>query len=58
MPASRKLWGWFVFALGILWSLGGLAAILQTHLLGWLYLFCGIVLGRMGYNLTRATPPK
>ncbi len=57
MPASRKIWGWFVFALGILWSLGGVAGILQTQLIGWLYLFCGIILGRMGYNLTRDTPP-
>lgn len=58
MPASRKIWGWFVFVLGILWSVGGIAGVLQAQPLGWIYLFCGIMLGRLGYNLTRDTPPK
>jgi len=58
MPTSRKIWGWFVFSVGILWGLGGIAAVLQTQPIGWLYLFCGIMLGRLGYNLTRDVPPQ
>ena len=53
MPKSRKLWGWFVFFVGILWLVAGVAAILQTQLPGWVYLFCGTALTRLGYNLTR-----
>ena len=58
MPTSRKIWGWFVFALGIFWAVCGIAGVLQTQPLGWIYLFCGVMLGRLGYNLTRDTPPK
>ena len=57
-PASRRLWGWFVYALGLLWLVCGAAGILQAQPLGWLYLFCGIVLARMGYNLTRSGQPE
>lgn len=53
IPLSRRLWGWFVFSLGILWTVGGTFAIFQAQLMGWLWLFCGIVLCRLGYNLTR-----
>lgn len=47
------LWGWFVLGVGLLWLIAGIAAILQTQLPGWLYLFCGAALSRLGYNLTR-----
>ena len=53
IPASRRLWGWFVYALGVFWMVCGVAGILQAQPLGWLFLFCGIVLARMGHNLTR-----
>lgn len=57
MPNSRKIWGWFVFGVGLLWLIAGIAAILQTQLPGWLYLFCGAALSRLGYNLTRKQDP-
>ena len=53
MPNSRKIWGWFVLGVGVLWLVAGIAAVLQTQLPGWLYLFCGAALTRLGYNLTR-----
>lgn len=57
MPISRKLWGYCVLALGILW-ICGFFAILQGQMMGWLWFFCGTVLFRLGYNLTRKENPN
>ncbi len=52
MRLSRKVWGCFVFGLGCLWLLGGIAGYLQGHLRPALLLaFCGMVLARLGRNM-------
>ena len=53
MRISRKIWGGFVFALGLLWLVGGAVGYFQGngHML--LLIFCGIVLVRMGFNMVR-----
>jgi hypothetical protein len=52
MPVSRRLWGWFVFALGLLWSLGGFLGALQGNWRMWLMFVLGLGLLRFGYNLS------
>jgi hypothetical protein len=51
MPISRKIWGWFVYCLGLLWIFGGIAGVLQGHWQPWLFVVLGIGLLRLGYNL-------
>jgi hypothetical protein len=53
MPMSRKIWGWFVLCLGLLWSFGGIAGVLQGHWQAWLLVVLGIGLLRLGYNLKK-----
>lgn len=54
MRLSRKVWGCFVCGLGVFWLLGGLAGYLQGHLRpALLFIFCGMVLVRLGWNLVR-----
>ena len=50
---SRKIWGGFVFALGLLWLVGGAFGYLQGNWKMLLMVFCGIVLVRMGSNMMR-----
>jgi uncharacterized membrane protein (UPF0136 family) len=50
---SRKIWGGFVFALGLLWLVGGALGYFQGNWKMLLMVFCGIVLVRMGFNLMR-----
>ncbi len=57
MRMSRKIWGGFVFSLGLLWLLGGIFGYLQDPAKALLYVFCGMVLTRFGYNLMRPQPP-
>lgn len=59
MRISRKIWGGCVFALGVLWLVGGAIGYFQGNgkiLL--LMVFCGIVLVRMGSNLMRGDKPS
>ena len=58
MRISRKIWGGFVFALGLLWLLGGAFGYLQGNWKMLLLVFCGIVLVRMGVNLMRGEKPQ
>lgn len=53
MKISRKVWGGFVFALGLLWLVGGAFGYFQGNWKMLLLVFCGIVLVRMGSNLMR-----
>ena len=53
IPVSRRIWGLLVFALGMLWAVGGIFGIGQLQWQGWLYLLCGVVLLRLGWNLIR-----
>lgn len=54
MRLSRRVWGGFVFGLGCLWLLGGIAAYFQGHLRPALILvFCGMALARMGGNMLK-----
>jgi hypothetical protein len=55
---SRKIWGGVVFALGLLWLLGGAFGYLQGNWKMLLLVFCGIVLVRMGINLVRGEKPQ
>jgi len=50
---SRKIWGGFVFALGLLWLVGGVFGYFQGNWHMLLLIFCGIVLVRMGFNMVR-----
>ncbi len=56
MRTSRKIWGWVVFALGMLWTLGGLAGFLQGRWQMLLHLVLGIGLLRLGWNLSHGVP--
>ena len=61
MRISRKIWGGFVFALGLLWLLGGGFGFFQgsqDNRKMLLLVFCGIVLVRMGSNLMRGDKPQ
>jgi len=51
LPKSKKIWGWFVLLLGLLWTLGGITGLLQRHNV-WLMLALGLALTRLGYNLS------
>jgi hypothetical protein len=53
MPTSRKIWGGFVCALGLLWLVGGVCGSLQGDWRMALLVFCGIVLLRLGRSLLR-----
>ena len=53
MRISRKIWGGVVFALGLLWLVGGAFGYFQGNGKMLLMVFCGIVLVRMGFNLMR-----
>ena len=54
MKVSRKIWGGMVFAIGLLWAVGGIAGFIQGHGPGMLILvFCGVALLRLGSNLVR-----
>lgn len=52
MRTSRRVWGWLVFALGLLWLVGGLFGYFQGHFSALLLVFCGFVLARMGWRMT------
>ncbi len=58
MRISRKIWGGFVFALGLLWLVGGAFGYFQGNWHMLLLVFCGIVLVRMGSNLMRGDKPQ
>ena len=51
MNRSRRIWGWLVFTLGLLWLVGGLFGLIEGRPGAWLFALCGLVLARMGYNL-------
>ena len=52
MRVSKKVWGGVVFALGLLWLIGGIFGYAQNKGGGTLILiFCGIVLARMGWGM-------
>lgn len=51
---SKKIWGYFIFGVGCLWLIGGIFGFFQGHLTALLYVFCGMVLLRMGRNLYRS----
>ena len=51
MRTSQRIWAWMVLALGVLWTLGGIAGGLQRHWQAWLFFVLGIGLLRLGYNL-------
>ncbi len=52
MRVSKKVWGGVVFALGLLWLIGGVFGYVQNKGGGTLVLiFCGIVLSRMGWGM-------
>jgi len=54
MTISRKIWGGLVLAIGLLWSIGGVAGYFQGHGAGMILLvFCGVALLRLGGNLLR-----
>ena len=54
MRVSRKIWGGFVFGIGALWALGGIAGYLQGHGAPMIILvFCGVALLRLGSNLLK-----
>ena len=57
MRISRKIWGGCVFALGLLWLVGGAFGYFQGNTKMLLMVFCGIVLVRMGANLMRGDKP-
>lgn len=52
----KKLWGGCVLGIGGLWLIGGLFGILEGQLVAWLFVLCGFMLLRLGYQLVRATP--
>ena len=54
MSRARRVWGWIVFALGLLWLIGGLFGYFEGHLRALIFVFCGFVLIRLGYNLAKA----
>ena len=59
MRGSRKIWGYVVLALGVLWLLGGVLGYLQTKAGVTLVMaFCGTVLTRLGWGLTRDAQAK
>ncbi len=53
MRISRRIWGGFVLALGLLWLVGGAFGYLQGNWRMLLMFFCGLVLTRMGFNMLR-----
>lgn len=57
VPTSRKIWGSFVFALGLLWLLGGTIGYFEGQWrMIWMAIF-GVVLVRLGWNLTHGEKP-
>jgi len=55
MTRARRVWGAVVLCLGLLWLVGGLFGYFEGHIRALLFVFCGFVLVRLGYNLTRGS---
>jgi hypothetical protein len=53
MNRARRVWGYVVLSLGLLWLVGGIFGYLEGHLSALLFVFCGFVLFRLGRSLTR-----
>lgn len=59
MRTSRRIWGWCVFTLGLLWLLAGpFACMAGDWRPGLLLLVLGIGLLRLGWNLSHDMPNK
>lgn len=55
LKITKKVWGGVVFSLGMLWLVGGVFGYAQGKGNGVLILiFCGIVLARMGWGMTKS----
>ena len=52
MPISRRIWGWFVFALGLLWFMGGIFGLFHGVWQMALMAILGFALLRRGWSLT------
>jgi uncharacterized membrane protein len=52
MRISRRIWGWLVFSLGLLWFVGGIFGYFQGNWHMLLHIFLGVVLLRMGWNIS------